>query len=306
MENENIKNENSEEPVNSEEVKKAKKQEVKAEEKKKNNPSTAQNATDNIVMPSGEHKKKKRRHKNKEAYYGKLYNKYYENSRLIGGNNPNRVPFAVVEAYKNIRIHLISILSEIDGKIVAISSPNAAEGKSTTSVNIAITLSQLGKKVILVDTDMRRATVNKKLRLKNEMGCSDVIEGKVKLEDAVNHYNKSLDVLTSGTITENPSEMFSSAPFDRLLSDLRDIYDYVIIDTPPVNLVSDTLVISQKCDGLVLIARASVTTYADYKSALNTLKQLNIKVLGTIINGDGATKTKYNSYYNYGRYAYYK
>ncbi len=250
--------------------------------------------------------KDNREKKSKKSYYGKYYNRYYENSRLVGGKTPNKVPFAVVEAYKNIRIHLISILTEIEGKIVAVTSPNAAEGKSTTAVNIAITLSQLNKKVIIVDADIRRATVNKKLRLENEKGLSDIIEGNLTLDEVLASYNANLDVLTSGSIKENPSEMFSSPAFDRLLSDLKERYDYVIVDTPPVNLVSDTLAISQKCDGNILIARVSVTTYAEFKKALNALKQLNIKVLGTIINGDGATKKKYRSYYKYGQYSYYR
>lgn len=244
-----------------------------------------------------------KKEKKKRGYY---YNKYYENTRLVGGNLPNKVPFAVVEAYKNIRIHLMSALKDVNGKIVAFSSPNASEGKSTTSVNIAITLSQLNKKVIIVDSDVRRATVNKKLRIPNEKGCSDVLAGECALEEAVQSYNPYLDILTSGSVKENPSELFSSAAFDRLLSELREQYDYIIIDTPPINLVSDSLAIAQKSDGLVLIARASVTTYAAFKSAVATASQLNIKILGTVINGSGATRKKYRSYYRYSKYGYSK
>jgi len=105
-------------------------------------------------------------------------------------------------------------------------------------------------------------------------------------------------------ILNNPSELFSSTEFDRLIGDLKEIYDYVIVDTPPVNLVSDTLAIAQKCDGLILIARASVTTYAAFKSSVATVKQLNINLLGTIINGSGAARKKYRSYYKYSRYGY--
>lgn len=246
--------------------------------------------------------KKVKPHKENKYYY----NKFYENTRLVSGAGPNKVPFAVVEAYKNIRIHLMSALKEMKGNTVAFSSPNASEGKSTTSVNIAITLSQLNKKVILVDSDVRRATVNKKLRIPNEKGCSDVLAGEVALEDAIISYNPYLDILTSGSIANNPSELFSSAAFDRLLSELREKYEYVIIDTPPVNLVSDSLAIAQKCDGLVLIARASVTTYAAFRSAVATAKQLNINLIGTVINGSGAARKKYRSYYKYSKYGYSK
>lgn len=250
---------------------------------------------------SGKNTEKKEKRK-KKGYYGG----YGENTRLVGGNMTSKVPFAVVEAYKNIRIHLMSALADIDGKVVAFSSPNASEGKSTTSVNIAITLSQLSKKVILVDSDVRRATVNKKLRMPNRIGCSDILAGEATLEECIKPYNQNLDVITSGSVTNNPSELFSSVAFDRMLSELREKYDYVIIDTPPVNLVSDALAISQKCDGLVLIARASVTTYAAFRNAMTTAKQLNINLIGTIINGSGAARKKYRSYYKYSKYGYSK
>ncbi len=273
---------------------------------KKNSAEVEANSVENTgaelsVETEDKPKKKKRR----SSYYGS-YGKYSENARLIGSSATNKVPFAVVEAYKNIRIRLISALNEIDGKVAVVTSPNAAEGKSTTAVNIAITMSQLNKKVILIDSDLRRATINKKLHLKNEVGCSDVLNGRATAEEAIQAYNPNLDVLISGSVADNPSELFSSPAFDRLLSDLRDKYDYIIIDTPPINLVSDTLAISQKCDGVVLIARVSVTAYSDFRAALNNLKQLNVKVLGAVINGIGATKKKYNNYYKNNYYAYYR
>ncbi|MGI6279610.1 MAG: CpsD/CapB family tyrosine-protein kinase [Acutalibacteraceae bacterium] len=250
------------------------------------------NNPDNSVETQNKHKK---------GYY-----QTYDNVRLIGKNMPNKVPFAVVEAYKNIRIHLMSILSETGGKIIAFSSPNISEGKSTTSVNIAITISQLNKKVILLDSDVRRPTINKKLNLENEKGCTDVLAGTATLEEAVQKYSDNLDVLTSGTVSENPSELYSSAAFDRLLDELSQKYDYIIIDTPPVNIVSDSLAVAQKCDGLVLIVRAGVTTFASFKNSLSHIKQLNIKLLGTVINGSGAEKRKYYKYYrkNYYNYGY--
>ncbi len=261
-------------------------------------------SSDDAVTSEKKSKEKSSQKKGDKKYY---YNRFYENTRLVNNTgSPNKVPFAVVEAYKNIRIHLMSSLKELNGNVVAFSSPNASEGKSTTSVNIAITLSQLNKKVIIVDSDVRRATVNKKLHLPNEIGCSDVLAGEATLEEAVISYNPYLDVLTSGSVANNPSELFSSTAFDRLLSELRSKYDYVIIDTPPVNLVSDSLAVAQKCDGLVLIVRASVTTYAAFKSALATVKQLNINIIGTVINGSGATRKKYRSYYKYSKYGYSK
>ena len=215
-------------------------------------------------------------------------------------NSPLKAPFAVVEAYKNIRIRLMSILEKYpEKKIIAISSPNAAAGKSTTSVNLAITLSQIGKKVMLIDGDIRRATVDKKLRIENGLGCSDVLAGNCQFNEAVVNYNPNMDILTSGSVVSNPSDLLGSVEFDHLLNDLREIYDYIIIDTPPLNLVSDTLAISKKCDGVILVARVGLSTYAELKSALESLKILDICVLGAIINGVEDVKKKYKSYYGY-------
>lgn len=226
-------------------------------------------------------------------------------NKNVNANIATKAPFAVVESYKNIRIRLISELEAINGKVVAFSSPNASEGKSTTAVNVAITLSQLNKKVILIDTDIRRATVHKKLKVDNFTGLSDYLAKDVSFNDAVTKYSTYLDVLTSGSITNNPSDLIGSTDFDELLQKLREEYDYIIIDTPPVNVVSDALSISQKCDGVVLITRIAVTTYADVKAALSSLKELNINVLGTIINGAGGAGSSYSKYGKYGKYGSY-
>lgn len=215
-------------------------------------------------------------------------------------NISNQAPFAVVEAYKNIRIRLLYILENMHGKVLAFTSSNVSEGKSTTAVNMAITLSQLNKKILLIDGDIRRATIHKKLKLDNEKGLSNVLARECKFEEAVSKYNAYLDVLTSGSITTNPSDLIGSTDFDELVKKVRDEYDYVIIDTPPVNIVSDALAISKKCDGVVLIARIAYTTYAQLRAAKNALNALDINILGTIINGSGGTKKKYGSYYKYG------
>ncbi len=223
----------------------------------------------------------------------------------------NKVPFAVVEAYKNIRTNLISLLSKDNSKVVAISSPYASEGKSTTAVNLAITLSQLNKKVIIIDSDTRRPTIHKKLKLKNTSGISNVILKQSKLEDTIQNYSEYLDVLSAGHSVSNPSEIFSSAYFEEILLTLKENYDYIIFDTPPVNVVTDGLVIAQKCDGLVLIIRVGYTTYDAIGRALENIDMLEINLLGVIMNGMSDSfkayykyKYKYkHSYYNYsGRY----
>lgn len=233
-----------------------------------------------------------------------------DNTKLVSpeGVKHTRVPFSVVEAYKSIRIHLLSVLKSVEdtnSKVIAISSFNAADGKSTTAVNIAITLSQLNKKVLLLDTDCRRPTVHQKTKLENETGCIDVLAGTVSIDDATRKYNDYMDVITSGTSAHSPSELYSAAGFDDLLSSLKERYDYIIVDTPPIGLISDTLVVAQKCDGLVIVVKAGVTTHGAMNSMIHTTKALNIKLLGVVLNGIDPKSNKYYKYTKYGSYGKY-
>ncbi len=224
--------------------------------------------------------------------------------KLITPETQNKIPFSIIESYKNIRTNLISVLSKIDGKVLAISSPNASEGKSTTSVNIAITMSQLNKKTLILDADSRRPTIHKKMKIDNSKGCMNILAGEVSVDDAIQHYNTFLDVLPAGTKVKNPSELFSSENFDNMLEELKDRYDYIILDTPPVNPVSDALVIAQKCEAIILVIRASVTTYDSFERAYESLKVLDVNLDGVIINGsDIRPKYYYKGKYNYYRYS---
>lgn len=225
--------------------------------------------------------------------------------KILSQESRNKVPFSVVEAYKNLRMHVIALLEKDNSKVVAISSANASEGKSTTAINLAITLSQLNKKVIIIDADSRRATIHQKLKLENNKGCLDIINGDVELKDAISSYNQYLDVITAGSVFNNPTELYCSNAFERMVTELRNMYDYVVFDTPPINLVSDALAISQKCDGLILVVRTNVTTYEAFKNALISTKQLGIKVLGAVMNGLGSENNKYLKYGFYGAYRKY-
>lgn len=214
-----------------------------------------------------------------------------------------KVPFAVSEAYKSIRTNLISVLNKHNSKTLVISSPNASEGKSTTSINIAISLSQINKKILLVDADVHRPSIHAKLKMKNDDGIMSVLSGISVFDEAVQPYNSKLDVLTTGPIPQNATEIFSDPSFDSLLSEANEKYDYIILDTPPVNLLSDSLVIAQKCGGIAFVVRSGTTTHEALRRALSSAEHLDINILGVILNGSDYSKNRYQKKY-YDSYYY--
>ena len=241
--------------------------------------------------------KKKSKKKNDENYSDYAYAASAKNENFAD----KKVPFAVVEAYKIMRTNLMFLLAKNNGKIISFTSSNASEGKSTTSINMAIAFSQLGGKVLVVDADLRRSSIHKKLHLENENGLSNVLAGFVKLDDAVQAANPNLDVLTAGPIPPNPSELLGSQLFADLMKTVRDRYDYVIIDTPPLNIVTDAMIIAPNTDGVVMVVRDAYTPHESIKAAINSAKFANIKFLGAIING---ANPKNSRRYTYRRYSY--
>lgn len=229
-----------------------------------------------------------------------------DNAMNIGAVQ-KKVPFAVTEAYKCVRTNIVSMLERENKKTVVITSPNASEGKSTTSINTAISISQLNLRVLLIDADAHRPSVHRKLRLDNGVGLAELINGTAKTEEAIKHYNASLDVITSGALPQNATEMFSMPAFDDLLEAFKNEYDCVILDAPPANLLSDALVIGQKTDGMILVIRAGATTHENLRRTLSSAETLNINIMGVILNGSAAGSKNYYkkcySSYN-GKYSY--
>ena len=212
-------------------------------------------------------------------------------------NKPvKKIPFAVVEAYKSVRTNLLFLLSENDSKSVVISSAFGGEGKSTTAVNLAIVCSQLGSKVLLIDTDMRRPTIHRKMHLPNEQGISSVLVNFCSFDDAVQHINPCLDVITAGPMPPNPSELLASNVLKELVNRLRGEYEYIIFDTPPINVVSDALILSPNSDGIIMVVRSKKSTYSQVRQTLKKIELAGVKLLGTVLNGADAKHLK-NSYY---------
>lgn len=214
--------------------------------------------------------------------------------------------FAVVEAYKMIRTNLLFLLSQTNEKIITVSSSIAGEGKSTTAINIAVAFSQLGSKVLLIDSDMRKPSVHKKLRLSNKAGISSLLVGFSEFDETVNHINDNFDVITSGPTPPNPSELLGSDKMAALLKELNEKYDYIVLDTPPVNIVPDALVVAPHTAGIVFVVRDFITTHEQFQKALGSIEFAGVRFLGTILNGhtnQASRRYKYRYRYRY-RYRY--
>lgn len=206
--------------------------------------------------------------------------------------------FTVVESYKMIRTNLLFLLSQADKKSFTVSSANEAEGKSTTSINVAIAFSQLGCRVLLIDTDMRRSSVHKKLRISNEKGLSSLLVGFTTLEETVHKVNDNLDVITAGAIPPNPSELLASQRMKDLLEKLHTVYDYIIVDAPPVNVVSDALVVAPQTGGIVFVVRDHITQHSQIAKAIKNIKFTGAHTLGLVLN-DARNAHKKPSRYEY-------
>ncbi|MBE6766693.1 MAG: CpsD/CapB family tyrosine-protein kinase [Clostridia bacterium] len=224
-------------------------------------------------------------------------------------NTPNvTAHFAVVEAYKMIRTNLLFLLSQTNEKIITVSSSIAGEGKSTTAINIAVAFSQLGSRVLLIDSDMRKPSVHKKLRLSNKVGISSLLVGFSQFEETVNHINDNFDVITSGPTPPNPSELLGSDKMASLLKELNEKYDYIVLDTPPVNIVPDALVVAPHTAGIVFVVRDFITTHEQFQKALSSIEFAGVRFLGSILNGHTnkvSRRYKYRYRYRYNSYGYY-
>ena len=217
------------------------------------------------------------------------------------------VPFNVVESYKSIRTNVTFALSTVEKKIFEVSSANPGEGKSTTSANIAIALAQGGNKVLLIDADMRKAVQHKIFGLKNKKGLSSAISKMNKVEECIQKgVMENLDVMTSGPVPPNPSELLASENMGAILEQLSQEYSMILIDTPPVNVVTDAMELAKYSSGIIVVLRYGHTTTEDVEDTIKKVEFAQMNMLGFIMN---EVKTKRNGYYSKYKYKdkyYYK
>jgi len=209
----------------------------------------------------------------------------------------------VAEAYRTLRTNIE--FSSIDKTLqtIVITSSGAGEGKSTTSINLAYAFVQSGKKVLLVDADLRRPMLHKKFEVSNQCGLSSVLIGDKSIEDCCTRI-ENLDLMTSGPIPPNPAEMLGSNKMKDLLDGLKKDYDYIIIDSPPVGFVTDSALLSAAVDGTILTVAVEETEKKAASYAKMQLSRVNANILGVVLTkipqkNSGYYKYHYASYYKY-------
>ncbi len=200
------------------------------------------------------------------------------------------------ESYRTLRTNLQYSSFDEEYKVIVVTSAEPGEGKSTTAGNLALSIAEGDKKVVLIDCDLRKPSLHKKFEISNTTGLSDVIVGKESISVVGHRHNNNLTILTSGKIPPNPSEMLGSKSMKALLDALRKVFDYVILDTPPVQAVTDAQILSNRADGTLLVIRSEKTKKDSVVNSINLLKKVNANIIGTVLNG---VDTKRNSYYYY-------
>jgi len=207
----------------------------------------------------------------------------------------------ISEAFRTLRTNIQ--YSSIDKKIqvIVVTSSGPGEGKSTVSSNLAVAIAQSGYKTLLVDCDQRKPKIHKIFQISNFRGISDSLAGKSNYQDILQKTEvENLNIITTGTKPPNPAELLASEKMRLFLDKLKDEFEYIILDTPPVLMVTDAQLLSRFADGVVLVVSSSEVERDAAKKAKELLEKVNAKILGVVLN-----KVKSSARGYYGRYNYY-
>lgn len=215
--------------------------------------------------------------------------------------------FMMSEAYKATRTNIIFTLSNIkhNCKKIIITSSSPGEGKTTTCLNLAIVFAQTGSKVLVIGADLRKPRLYRHLQVERKNGLSDVLCGFITLDEAIKPCSQyGIDCITAGQVPPNPIELLASDEMGKMLEELSERYDYILIDTPPVTIVSDATAMSKYVDGVIVVVRQNYTIHESLEKARNNLDFANAKILGYILNDVTSFSNRYGNYKNYGQGAF--
>lgn len=223
----------------------------------------------------------------------KKRNKY---SHVVDKNSS----FRMVESYNSLRANLLFAISTSEKRSVIFTSSEPGAGKSTTCSNLAISMAQTGARVVLIDADMRKPVQHKIFKLVNNKGLSEILSGLTELEEGLQDTRFSgVDLITSGPIPPNPSELLGSQRMVDLMNLLSLSYDYIFIDTPPINVVADATMFLEMVGGVLLVARQKQTHYEELQRASDRIKSLQGNILGVVLTGVRDNNKPYKSYNDY-------
>ena len=233
----------------------------------------------------------------KQAAHKRTHNSEGFTDRLITRLSPRS---AVAEAYRTLRTNIQFGALDRAVKTIMVTSAGPGEGKSTTIANLAIAFAQAGHKCLLIDADLRRPVQHKIFRLDQRRGLSAVLVGKVELAEAIQSAEDvpGLQVLPSGPLPPNPAEMLGSKQWRRLLQELQEPYDFVLIDSPPVIAVADASILAPQTDGVVLVLDAGSVPRQAAQQAKDQLDKVNTRFLGAVLN-NVRVEGDYQYYYYY-------
>lgn len=216
-------------------------------------------------------------------------------------------PFLVTEAFRQMMSNISFAVPKKEngfGKIICVSSALASEGKTTISTNIAVTFANSGCKTVLIDCDMRKPKIRKLFKLHGKRGLVDYLSGQCEFEEILaKDVRPNLDIVPTYKTAPNPNALFNSKQFARLFEDLSKQYEYVIVDTPPITVVFDGVVVATKSDGVILVTRPYFSDHRSIQSAINSITFAEAEFLGFVVNdlnleGSGK-KGYYKKYYKY-------
>lgn len=216
-----------------------------------------------------------------------------------------KLDYSAAESYKSLRTNL-QFCGE-DKKIIAITSCTPNEGKSSVTMNLAISLTEAGKKVLLVDADLRKSVLVGRTRVRESVkGLTHYLSRQASLIDVICSTNvNNFHIIFAGPVPPNPAELLGGKLFHEMLRSLRKIYDYILIDTPPLGSVIDSVVIAEECDGSVLVIESGVISYRFAQEVKAQLEKSNCPILGVVLNKvDMSKQGYYGKYYEkyYGKY----
>ena len=219
----------------------------------------------------------------------------------------DRPAWTILEAYRVLRASLAFSLAERPPKIVVITSPARGDGKSTTSANLAASLAQQKLKVLLIDADLRQGALHRTLGGIRQPGLSEVLTGRADFAAVTQQLTFGgigrIDLISTGTVPPDPAELLSSHRLVDLLEAVEPLYDTILLDSPPVNIVSDALVLAPHADGVLLVVRGERTERGAVRFAIEQLASVRAKVIGTVLNDfDSRRPDGYGGYYSYGSY----